>query len=214
MKHYPFLHPCIYICVCVYKCVYICMYVYIYIYVCMYIYIYVCMYVYIYIYVCVCIYVYMCVCVCVCVCVCILFFTSRIILIINELCQREHNILFFVSLRIHEIPSLKLTIKNQIFSDDADSGYVVIRQIRLAAPQRDATTPLHTPCDAPVNPGRSLRGQRVPWGYRPKRRLLSDCEYTDEVFESEDSAGSRSSRKMPLSVIHERSDSEGAAENV
>ena len=52
----------------------------------------------------------------------------------------------------------------------------------------------------------SLRGKRI---YRPKRRLLN--EYADDVFESEDSAGSKTSRRYPLQVIpeNERSDSEG-----
>ncbi|XP_041365104.1 uncharacterized protein LOC121380381 [Gigantopelta aegis] len=119
-------------------------------------------------------------------------------------------IVFFACRKLQATTHIK---SPEDYDDDADSGYVVIRQIRLAAPQREATMPLHNPCDPPINASRSLRGQRVPWGYRPKRRLLSDLEYTDDVFESEDSAGSRSSRKMALSVIHERSDSEGAAEN-
>ena len=46
---------------------------------------------------------------------------------------------------------------------------------------------------------------RMNWTYKPKRRLLNYD--ADDVFESEDSSGSRSSRKTPLQPIPERSPS-------
>ena len=41
--------------------------------------------------------------------------------------------------------------------------------------------------------------------YRPKRRLMN--EYVDDVFESDDSGGSRTLR-LPLATIPEKSDSD------
>ena len=51
---------------------------------------------------------------------------------------------------------------------------------------------------------------RMNWTYKPKRRLLNYD--ADDVFESEDSSGSRTSRKAPLQPISEKSFSD--SENV
>lgn len=89
--------------------------------------------------------------------------------------------------------------------DDADSSYVVLHHFH---PVRNTYETLQTVSDSSngIRQPLSLRGKRI---YRPKRRLLN--EYADDVFESEDSAGSKTSRRYPLQVIpeNERSDSEG-----
>ncbi|XP_076450902.1 uncharacterized protein LOC143286879 isoform X2 [Babylonia areolata] len=54
--------------------------------------------------------------------------------------------------------------------------------------------------DDEVAPRRELRLKGT---YKPKRRLLNYD--ADDVFESEDSSGSRTSRKLPLQSIPERS---------
>ncbi|KAK6191387.1 hypothetical protein SNE40_003091 [Patella caerulea] len=81
-------------------------------------------------------------------------------------------------------------------SDDADNGYVVIRSIRQAP--YPVTT--ETNGDGCLNNTtyQLLHQQRLVRPYRPKRRLLN--EYADDVFESEDSAGSKSSRRVLSSI--------------
>ncbi|XP_046367986.1 uncharacterized protein LOC124143170 [Haliotis rufescens] len=102
--------------------------------------------------------------------------------------------------KLHETAALKRPEEDDY--DDTDSGYVVIRQIRqLPLPSNSRST-----SEQAASSFQSSRHQKMPWLYRPKRRLLN--EYVDDVFESEDSAGSRASRKLPLTVIPER-ESEG-----
>ena len=56
---------------------------------------------------------------------------------------------------------------------------------------------------------RSLRHNRA---YRPQRRLMN--EYTDDVFESEDSSGSKITQRGPLHTIHETPDMETETNSV
>ncbi|KAK3104043.1 hypothetical protein FSP39_023959 [Pinctada imbricata] len=56
---------------------------------------------------------------------------------------------------------------------------------------------------------RRARYHRLRRVYRPKRRMMN--EYVDDVFESEDSAGSRSSARLPLSTIPERCEAESSS---
>ena len=121
-------------------------------------------------------------------------------------------------------------IINGGFVPDDDSGYVVIRAIRppnmVCRPAPPPTTDF-TPSPAAVallapeqtssgdlTPGSGQLTQkqelRMNWTYKPKRRLLNYD--ADDVFESEDSSGSRTSRKAPLQPIPERSISD--SENV
>ncbi|KAK3580844.1 hypothetical protein CHS0354_032902 [Potamilus streckersoni] len=86
--------------------------------------------------------------------------------------------------------------------DDVESGYVVIHKFPPAVYQ--VSPPSSPEVSVPRGPVRPLRVYR---NYRPKRRLLN--EYVDDVFESEDSAGSHSLR-LPLETIPEKSDSDGA----
>lgn len=136
--------------------------------------------------------------------VCVLIFVATVVVLIA--CRK-----------LHETAALKRPDED----DDDDSGYVVIRAIRpvpnrmLRPPPSDftpspAAAALLAPPEYQDLPAYNSHLQRQAVGdqrfkgiYRPKRRLLNYD--ADDVFESEDSSGSRTSRKVPLQVIPEKS---------
>lgn len=97
-------------------------------------------------------------------------------------------------------------ITDEFDIDDADSSYVVLHHFHPVRNTYETLQTMSSECSNGIRQPLSLRGKRI---YRPKRRLLN--EYTDDVFESEDSAGSKTSRRYPLQVIpeNEHADSEG-----
>lgn len=144
--------------------------------------------------------------------VCVLIFVATVVVLMA--CRK-----------LHETAALKRPDEDE----DDDSGYVVIRAIR-PAPNRQMRTPPpdFTPslaaasllaadefvdsssCDC-QSQSLSLADQRLKGIYRPKRRLLNYD--ADDVFESEDSAGSRTSRKTPLQAIPEKSVSDASRQS-
>lgn len=92
-----------------------------------------------------------------------------------------------------------------IDQEDTENGYVVIhRFVPVGTTDAEASTSPHgSPPNTSAENIRNLNQNRRYRPYRPKRRLMN--EYTDEVFDSEDSAGSRSLRSM-LETIQERSE--------
>lgn len=92
-------------------------------------------------------------------------------------------------------------------AEDAESGgYVIIH--RFIPPATSTTPPGASDRDSPeyTHPFVSYHPRNSRLGaYKPKRRLMN--EYVDDVFESDDSAGSRTLRS-PLATILEKSDCE------
>ncbi|XP_053374288.1 uncharacterized protein LOC123529209 [Mercenaria mercenaria] len=89
--------------------------------------------------------------------------------------------------------------------EDAESGYVIIH--RFIPPTASPTTPGASGQNpSETHPFISYQPRNTRNGaYRPKRRLMN--EYVDDVFESDDSGGSRTLR-LPLATIPEKSDSD------
>lgn len=94
-----------------------------------------------------------------------------------------------------------------IDQEDAENGYVVIHRFvpaEGASAEATGSSPPGSPPQASSQSQRNLnQNRRYSRPYRPKRRLMA--EYTDDVFDSEDSGGSRSLRSM-LETIPEKSE--------
>ncbi|XP_076471391.1 uncharacterized protein LOC143301178 [Babylonia areolata] len=140
--------------------------------------------------------------------VCVLIFVATIVVLIA--CKKLHE---------------TAAVKRPEEDDDDDSGYVVIRAIRppnmlhrgvasLQADQSSATRALLegsdvSPCRAPSEPNLVSQRQELGLrgGYTPVRQLLNYD--ADDVFESEDSSGSRSTcrRDLPQRPLPESSGS-------
>lgn len=135
--------------------------------------------------------------------VCVLIFVATIVVLMA--CRKLHE---------------TAAIKRPEEDEDDDSGYVVIRAIRppnmVHRPQGSSSVnpvPAAAALLGTTQDGRELaqdtdhhsprREVRLKGTYKPKRRLLNYD--ADDVFESEDSSGSRTSRKLPLQSIPERS---------
>ncbi|KAL8580700.1 hypothetical protein ACOMHN_004741 [Nucella lapillus] len=136
--------------------------------------------------------------------VCVLIFVATIVVLMA--CRKLHE---------------TAAIKRPDEDEDDDSGYVVIRAIRpphmthrpLASSSANNPVPAAVALLGETQDGGDLaqdadhqsprRELRVKGTYKPKRRLLNYD--ADDVFESEDSSGSRTSRKLPLQAIPERS---------
>lgn len=88
--------------------------------------------------------------------------------------------------------------------EDTENGYVVIhRFVPVGTPGGESSSSPHA-SPPQASPGIIRQNQNRRYRpYRPKRRLMN--EYVDDVFDSEDSAGSRSLRSM-LETIQERSE--------
>lgn len=91
-----------------------------------------------------------------------------------------------------------------IFSVEGEGEYVVISRLPDLINHPPLTenlpgSPPHSPQRRSSRRSRFYRSRRI---YRPQRRLMN--EYVDDVFESEDSGGSRSLR-IPLHTIPEDS---------
>ncbi|XP_060553023.1 uncharacterized protein LOC132714235 isoform X2 [Ruditapes philippinarum] len=89
--------------------------------------------------------------------------------------------------------------------EDAESGYVIIHRFIppsvSSSPEGD-----NAQNTAETHPFISYQRRNSRNGaYRPKRRMMN--EYVDDVFESDDSGGSRTLR-LPLATIPEKSDSD------
>ncbi|KAK7468123.1 hypothetical protein BaRGS_00036638 [Batillaria attramentaria] len=143
--------------------------------------------------------------------VCVLIFVATVVVLMA--CRK-----------LHETAALKRPDEDE----DDDSGYVVIRAIRpapnrlLRPPPSDFTpSPAaasllaaeesgDVPCCNSQGQRQLQLDQRCKGIYRPKRRLLNYD--ADDVFESEDSAGSRTSRKTPLQAIPEKSVSDSGSQ--
>ncbi|ESP04682.1 hypothetical protein LOTGIDRAFT_170520 [Lottia gigantea] len=94
-------------------------------------------------------------------------------------------------------------------TDDPDNGYVVIRSIRHTAPP--SNQPLSQSRINNTNYQLLQQQQRLIRPYRPKRRLLN--EYADDVFESDDSGGSRASRRILCSIPEQNDESTSPRES-
>lgn len=91
-----------------------------------------------------------------------------------------------------------------IDQEEAENGYVVIHRFVPIGTPPGAEPSTSAPASPPQATVENLRNQNRRYRpYLPKRRLMN--EYTDDVFDSEDSAGSRSLRSM-LETIPEKSE--------
>lgn len=89
--------------------------------------------------------------------------------------------------------------------EDAESGYVIIHRFipQSASPSPPTASGQNSP---ETHPFVSYQRRNSRNGaYKPKRRLMN--EYVDDVFDSDDSGGSKTLR-LPLATIPEKSDSD------